>query len=361
MKKTLILTHEYYPFKGGVARYVYNLFKYFKEKDYLVVSDHPEVKTGGNIINTKLKSSYLKPSWFLAYFKIKKIIKEFGVEQIFTPNILPLGSVAYFLKVPYIISLHGLDINLALKNKPNFSKKILNKAKKIIVNSLQTKKVLIEAGINQEKIILIYPSVDFDNSYDEKKLELFRKKYNLSDQDKILLTVGRLTKRKGQALVIEAMEHLQNDFSLKYFIVGHGEEKDFLKKIIRENNLTGRVFICDFIDDENLVYFYRLADIFLLPSINRQEDVEGFGMVFLEAAACHLPIIAGQGAGISEIFSDQEMVFVSGGDLRQLAKEIKNLLKEPTLAAKLADRAYQKYKDFNQPLKNSDKLKRILS
>ena len=361
MKKTLLLTHEYYPFKGGVARYVYNLFKFFKEQDYLVVCDHQEVADKANIIKTRLLWPYFWPSWLLAFFKLKRIIKKFKIEQIFTPNILPLGSIAYFLGQPYIISLHCLDINLALKNKPNFSKKILNKAKKIIVNSQATKQIILDIGIAVDKIELIYPSIDFDCLTDEKRQEIFAKKYNIGPTDKVLLTVGRLTKRKGQDLVIEAMDYLRHEFSLKYFIVGQGEEKEALRRLIKEKNLSDRVFICDFVDDQELVYFYHLADIFLLPSVNRREDVEGFGMVFLEAAACRRPIIAGKGAGISEIFSSDEIIFVDGGDLRQLARQIRSLLKESKIADKLADKAFIKYQSFNQPEKNSARLKRILN
>ncbi|MBA4319973.1 MAG: hypothetical protein C0412_16355 [Flavobacterium sp.] len=361
MKKTLLLTHEYSPYKGGVSRYVYNLFKYFSIDDYLVLTDNKYVPSDKNVINIRLKYPFIKPSWLFSFFKLKWLIKKYKIKQIFTPNILPLGSIAYFLKIPYVISLHGLDINLALKNKRKLTIKILLGAKKIIVNSLQTKNALKNLNIDTEKISLIYPSIDFDSSCEKRKLAAFKNKLDIKASDKILLTVGRLTKRKGQDLVINAINYIKNDFSIKYFIVGRGDNKIYLENLIKHKNLENRVFIYDKIEDEELVYFYQLADIFVMPSIYDEIDVEGFGIVFLEAAASHLPIIAGEGGAITEVFSEEEILLVKNGDLRELIRHIKELLSNHDFADKLADRALEKYKEFNNAIKNSDKLRTILN
>ena len=153
MKKTLLLTHEYYPFQGGIANYTYNLFKFFNTEDYLIVTDQKELK-GNSIINIKLINKFSIPSYLLSFFKLKKIIKDNNIEIIFTPHILPLGTLAYFLKIPYIISLHGLDINLALKNRPKLTKKILKGAEKIIVNSKQTGERVKEYDSKVELILV---------------------------------------------------------------------------------------------------------------------------------------------------------------------------------------------------------------
>ncbi len=76
MKKVLVLTHEYYPYRGGVARYCYNLFRYFDKKDYLVISDHKDVETRENIRHWPLKTPWLWPSWLLTFFKLRRLIKQ---------------------------------------------------------------------------------------------------------------------------------------------------------------------------------------------------------------------------------------------------------------------------------------------
>jgi len=359
MKKTLVLTHEYYPFKGGVARYCYNLFKFFDKDKYLVVTDNKVVENKDNIINTKLTWRFSKPSWLLSYFKIKKIIKKNNIEQIFTPNILPLGSLAYFLKIPYIISLHGLDINLALQNKPHLTKKILSNAKAIIVNTKNTARILEPLKLDSSKINVIYPSLDFDTSYDQIKLEAFRKKLEIGDE-KILITLGRLNKRKGQDLVIEAVAKLKEDYSLKYFIIGQGQEKENLQRLVDEYKLNDRVFILDNIDDEELIYFFKLADIFIMPHRNLEKDIEGFGIVFLEAASCKIPIIAGSSGGVKEIFNDKQAVLLENSDVKQTTRAIKYLLNNRPEADKLAEAAFSRAKQFNSSREQSLILKEIL-
>jgi len=361
MKKTLVLTHEYYPFKGGVARYCHNLFKFFKNEEYLVVTDNLEVSSQKNIINTRLTWPYLKPSWLLAYFKLKKIIKNNQLEQIFTPNILPLGSLAYFLKVPYIISLHGLDINLAMANKPKLTRKILTGAKAVIANTENTAKITRDfLGQADFKIKVLYPSVDFDTSYDPIKLEAFRKKLGIGEE-KIIMTLGRLNKRKGQDLVIEALAQLQNDYNFKYFIIGRGSENKNLELLIDKHKLSKQVFIFDNIDDEDLIYFFKLADYFVLPHRQSGHDIEGFGTVFLEAALCNLPIISGDSGGVKEIFNQPDQaILIPSDDLRALIKAIKFLLNNPKEADKLAQAAQQRAKQFKGSKAQSLILKEIL-
>ena len=360
MKKTLVLTHEYYPFKGGVSRYCYNLFKFFDSDEYLVLTDNKQVKTKGNIINTRLTYPWLKPSWLLAYFKLKRIIKENNIDQIFTPNILPLGTLAYFLKIPYIISLHGLDINLALKNKPKLSKKILANAKAIVTNTQNTASIIEPLGLDKSKIHIIYPSIDFDTSYDQSKLEAFRKKLNIGDE-KIIMTLGRLSKRKGQDLVIKVLAQIKNDYKLKYFIIGSGQEKKYLESLIDKYKLSKQVFIFNRIEDEELIYFFKLADIFAMPHREIGDDIEGFGTVFLEAASARLPIIAGDSGGIKEVFnSSEQAILVPGDDLKALSVAIKRLLNNPQEADKLADAAYQRAGQFKYAQSQSLVLKEIL-
>lgn len=360
MKKTLLLTHEYYPFKGGVARYCYNLFKYFEQNKYLVVTDNKQVSAKDNILNIALTWKWLKPSWLPAYFKLKKIIKQNKIEQIFTPNILPLGILAYFLKIPYIISLHGLDINLALKNRPQLTKKILAGAKAIVTNTENTAKIIEPIGIDKSKIFVLYPGLDFNTDYDPVKLSAWRKKLAIGDE-KILLTLGRLKKRKAQDLVIEAVDKLKNDYNLKYFIVGQGEEKENLKKLIDKHNLSKSIFIFDNIGDEDLIYFFKLANIFVMPHRKLGDDIEGFGIVFLEAGLCKLPIIAGASGGIREIFTnDNQAIVLADSQLVPLIKALRRLLNNPKEAAKLAENAHHRVINFKNSKTQALILKDIL-
>ena len=134
-----------------------------------------------------------------------------------------------------------------------------------------------------------------------------------------------------------------------------------LEKLINKYNLEDKVFIFDNVDDEELVYFFKLADIFAMPHRQIGEDIEGFGMVFLEAASWQLPIIAGDTGGIREIFnSSDQVILVPGDDLKSLVKAIKHLLNNPGEAGKMADAAYKRSKEFKSAKSQSLVLKEIL-
>mgnify|MGYP000268289961 CR=1 FL=1 len=361
MKKTLLLTHEYYPFKGGVARYCYNMFKFFDKDDYLVVTDHPEVKTQDNIINVRLTHKFIKPSWLFSFWKIRKIIKDNDIEQIFTPNILPLGSMAHWLGVPYIISLHGLDINLALKNKPRLTAKILSRADKIIVNTKNTAKLISHLKFPQDKIRLVYPSLDFNASHNPDKLLKIKQSLNIESGDKILLTVGRLNRRKGQDIVIRAVNQLKKELNLKYIIVGSGDFKKELLLLIRKYQLQDRVFIYSGVEDEDLICYYKLADIFVMPNRHDKTDIEGFRVVFLEAARLSIPIIGGNSGGVTELFThEKNALLVNNENVDQLIEYIKRLLNNPEEADKLAKRAFARSQDFADAQEQSLLLSKVL-
>ncbi|MBT7553389.1 glycosyltransferase family 4 protein [bacterium] len=360
MKKTLVLTHEYFPFPGGVSRYVYNLFKHLPQDKYLVVTDNKQVKTQDNILHLNLISNFFKPSWSFSFFKIKKLIKQHKIEQIFTPNILPFGSLSYLLfklyKIPYIISLHGLDINLALKNKPRLAKQILFNAKLIITNSQNTANLIKHLNLPESKLKVLYPSFDLQTHISQEKLLDLEKKLGITDDDLVLLTVGRLNKRKGHDLVIEALK-ANSDLPLKYLVVGFGEEKENLLKLAEERQVTDKIIWAGHVADSDLIYYYKLANIFVTPHRLSNVDVEGFGLVFLEAATCQLPIIAGNSGGVKEILTNQEnALLVEADNLEELSSAIRLFATDCETSWKLAQNAYKRSQEFPSAKEQSKKL-----
>src|SRR3989344_764751 len=158
MKKTLLLTHEYFPFRGGIARYCYQLFRRLPSQRYVVLTDQKSSDPAHPVIRKKLLYSYLRPSWLPGVRTLQKIVSEHKIEMIVTPHLLPLGSMIYALnkiqKIPYVISLHGLDINLALKNKQRTAVSILNGAAHCITNSETTASILTPLELRTPVTIL---------------------------------------------------------------------------------------------------------------------------------------------------------------------------------------------------------------
>ncbi|MFA6252671.1 MAG: glycosyltransferase family 4 protein [Patescibacteria group bacterium] len=363
MKKVLVLTHEYFPFAGGVAMYCYNLFKNFPAENYLVASDCPELKNQNNNVKIKLVSSYLWPHWLPGLWAVVRLVRKNKIKVIFTPNILPLGSIAYIIKkifgIPYVISLHGLDINLALQNKPTWTKKILQSAQAIVCNTQYTSG-LIKDLVPVDKVSVIYPNISINSEkISAEQIKSIKEKYQVGSA-KVILTVGRLVERKGHALVIEALKNLA-DLDCKYWIVGDGPNRANLEKQVMNNNLSDKVFFLGRVDTEQLPLFYQAADLFVMPNQELGSDVEGFGMVFLEAATFGLPIIAGFSGGVKEIFTGNGDVCYAD-NTQDIALAIRDLLTDEKKAASYGQQAYLISEKFKNKQAESIKLlEKILS
>ena len=227
--KILLITMEWPPFRGGVGNYYFNLTqelaKQGMELQVLIPQAKLEIESQKPNLTVSVCPFFYKffwPKWLKLYFEIKKTVKKFKPDLIWVGQVLPVGEAVYLIKqrfkIPYFVSAHSLDILLPQKNfrKDKILKKILDKAEFITANSEFTKKELQNLENSDKKIEIIYPCPNIKNN------GLIKKQGN----QKILLTVGRLVKRKGQGKVIEVMPKLLLDFpDLTYLIIGNGPEK----------------------------------------------------------------------------------------------------------------------------------------
>ena len=132
------------------------------------------------------------------------------------------------------------------------------------------------------------------------EVEKFISKHNIKINAKvILLTVGRLIKRKGHAWFIENVFGKLPDHYI-YMIAGLGPEQEQVEKIIRKFNLTDRVHLLGYISEEEKNCLYQISDLFIMPNISVEGDQEGFGIVALEAGSHGLPVIATDLEGIRD-------------------------------------------------------------
>lgn len=360
MKKTLLLTHEYFPYPGGVATYCHSLFQHLPAERYVVATDCSVVKAAANIYNIQFLSKKIWPHWLLGFFRILFLVRREKIQVLLTPNILPLGSIALLIKIftgkPYIISLHGLDINLALQSKAWWTKIILKQAKQVICNTHYNAK-LVEPFVPQDHISVIYPSSSLiGQTCSAEHVRALREKYSLAGK-KVILTVGRLVARKGHALVLEALRDLDRS-DWRYLIAGEGPEASNLQNLIKQYHLEEKAILLGAVSNEELPCFYQAADIFILPHQllgQSHHDVEGFGIVFLEAASFSLPIIAGQSGGVNEIFDNQEdVVYVNNtADVKQA---LEDFLNDPVKVKKYGANAFKINQKFASEAQKGIKL-----
>lgn len=374
MRKTLLVTLEYPPFKGGIARYLSQLINALPKDKIQIATNQDDkesinLENGFNIYRLCLisKSFWLWPKWLLAYKKIKKIVIKEKIEILLISHILPIGTIAWFikkrLKTPFVIICHGLDILTAKKrwHKKKIMLKILKQSQNIIANSQYTANLIQELSDFSHKLIVITPGTNIYQSSIKLSVEEIKKQLNIKNE-KILLTVGRLISRKGHDQVIQTLPQVLKEFpDLKYLIVGDGPNQEYLINLIKELNLTNQVKIIGPVPESHLPSYYQIADIFIMINRRIGEDVEGFGISFLEANAFSKPVIGGRSGGVTEAIIDGKTGWlVDPLNQKEIADKIISLLKNKNLSDLLGQQGKKRvFEDFNW-LDRSNQLMKIL-
>jgi len=333
--RTLLFTLEYPPFHGGVANYYGNLVKYWPEPENILVLNNND----GRLVDNKFP--LLK--WLQAYLALAAKIKQDKIEHTIVGQILPLGTASlicsWFHKTKYSVILHGMDLTYALKQprKKWLSEKILKNAEKIICINNYVAEITRQIFSDfKQKIIVVNPGVENLATRNPRLAAQIKNKFNLNDKI-ILLSVGRLVKRKGFDKVIEAMPQILKQVpNLIYVLIGDGPEFENWKLKIENFGLLKSVYILNQLGDEMRNSWYNISDIFIMPSRNINGDFEGFGMVYLEANLAGKPVIAGKSGGVGDAVVDGlNGIMVEPEDIGQITSAIIKLAQNPTLSRKL--------------------------
>ncbi|MFH1745134.1 MAG: glycosyltransferase family 4 protein [bacterium] len=352
-KKTLLFTLEYPPFKGGVANYYWNVVKYWKEKDNIVVlnNNHDE------LLNSKIFPKWL-PSVFCLYQKIKKK----KIKKIIVGQILPLGTAAYivsrFTKTPYAVILHGMDFVFAGKSaRKKFIRNIILKNSSEIICANHYTKDLLKKECNHEaalKAKVVNPGVEsFAPYFDREKIDKIKKNYNLSNKF-VIFSLGRLVKRKGFDKMIGAMPDVWENFpNTVYVIAGDGPDKEYLKAEVEKISaeLRKNIFFTGKLSEEEKWLWLHICDLFAMPNRDINGDIEGFGIVFLEANIVGKPVIAGKSGGVADAVEDYENgILVNPRDKDEISGKVTELISDIVLRQALGENGMRRaVKKFNWP------------
>jgi phosphatidylinositol alpha-1,6-mannosyltransferase len=171
---------------------------------------------------------------------------------------------------------------------------------------------------------VIYPGVDAQRFRPEVDGAADLRRSLARDDEILMLTVGRLQARKGHDLVLKALGSLPAGSPVvRYAVVGDGPDGPRLKALAADLGLLSRVHFVGVVPPEALPAYYAAADIFIHPTRVEGEDFEGFGIVFLEAAAAGLPAIGGRSGGAPEAIEEGRTgELVSGTDTEELRASI---------------------------------------
>ncbi len=223
-------------------------------------------------------------------------------------------------------TFYGVEIRWLKKKFPFLIKPfsiIINKSDKITAISTHTAEELKD--IVAQKIEIIPFSAAFEG-----------KKRTVTDAKEIIF-VGRLVERKGVKYLVEAMSGLRDEIPHRLIIIGDGPEREALEKLTRDLNLEDRITFTGRISDGDLYRYYERCSFLVLPAVyDKKGDIEGLGVVLIEAMSYLKPVIASDAGGITDVVENGvNGLLVPPGDTQALARAIKTLATDDVLRKKM--------------------------
>jgi phosphatidylinositol alpha-1,6-mannosyltransferase len=210
-------------------------------------------------------------------------------------------------------------------------RRVFHSAGALLANSRNTASMMAAMGAPESRIRVVHPGVDPER-YHPGAAGAAALRARLAPSDEVLLlTVGRFQRRKGHDTALRALARIDRGaVPVRYAIVGDGDERGSLQRLAHDLGITGRVTFEGVVPAAALPSYYAAADIFIHPNRVENGDLEGFGIVFLEAAAAGLAVIAGRSGGVPEAVVDGVTgVLISGTDVDELVTAIVALGREP--------------------------------
>lgn len=251
------------------------------------------------------------------------------------------------LGVPYVMLVHGTDIAYAHAYLADgmAARWVFDNATLLLANSTFTQNRIRRAGHSERDIAILHPGVDTERFHPEIDVADVVGMYGLQ-RKKVCLTVARLTERKGHANVLAVLPLvIARVPNVVYLIVGKGPMESLLRQQVVDLGLTDHVRFLGYVDEQMLPQLYNACDVFLMPSSASVdgEDIEGFGIVYLEASACGKPVIGGGSGGVADAVMDGETgLLVDPHAVDELAAAIIRLLTDERYARYLGTKGRQR-------------------
>ncbi|GAA4499483.1 glycosyltransferase family 4 protein [Actinoallomurus oryzae] len=358
MGATLIVTNDFPPRMGGIETFVYELARRFPPGEVVVYTSR---EPGGERFDARLRfpvvrdrSRTLLPTQKVAATAVA-VADEHGCDRVWFGAAAPLGLLAGRLGLPSVATTHGHEVWWAsLPGSRQVLRRIGGQVGTVTYLTGYTRRRIVRAFGPRTRTARLVPGVDTSVFRPDGDTSGIRERYGLRDRP-VILSVSRLVARKGQDRLIRALPLVRRTVpDAVLLIVGSGPYEDRLRRLAGE----GVVFAGPQ-PHEALPPFYAAADVFALPCRSRLGglEVEGLGIVFLEAAAAGLPVLAGDSGGAPEAVRDGETGHVvNGRSVPAIADRLIELLTAPGAMGEKGrawacgewhwDRSYERLRDL---------------
>jgi len=347
MNKILLVTNDLGPRAGGIESFVLSLVERVPKGCLIIYTSTQKgsapfdaqllERFGAVVIRDRAKILLPTPR---VNHRAVKILKQYQIKTVWFGAAAPLALMAKQLRTSgatNIVALsHGHEIWWA---KIPILKQLLRKIIKDVDHlgylGQFTKGEIVKASNQIDKFVQIAPGIDTDHFMPKSARADLIKKYRLEDR-RVIVSVGRLVHRKGQDKLIESLPKILQSFpNAVLLLVGEGPIKQMLKNTAKQLGATNQVIFAGRVQHIDLPDYICLGEVFAMPVRSRFAglEVEGLGIVYLEASACGLPVIVGNSGGATDAVIDGVTgLLVNGSDTDQIADAVCKLLTDQSRA-----------------------------
>lgn len=316
----LLLTEVFPPQTGGSGRWLWEVYRRFPREEAVVAAgacpraeefdrthDLRVVRVPLTLRTWGIAGVRASLDYWKAFRRVRRLVRSHQVEQVHCGGCLPEGWIAWLMRKlggpRYAVYVHGEELPLGAASRELgwMMRRVLRGADFVVANSRNTAGMLRSGWpVRPERLHVLHPGVDAGVFVPAEPSEPVRRELGWQGRT-VILTVGRLQKRKGQDMLIRALPRIAAAApDVLYAIAGDGEERGRLEALAAEVGVADRVQFLGEVTDELLIKCYQQCDLFVLPNRTDDGDFEGFGMVLLEAQACGKAVVAGASGGTAE-------------------------------------------------------------
>lgn len=358
MITTLVVTNDFGPRSGGIETFIHGLLVQAsknQQRNFVVLTSRQDPQDQVIAFDQKMweenrikvirdTAKVLLPTRRLAKAATDLFVAHKCQNVIFGAS-APLGLLAKSLRkagAKHIVALtHGHEVWWA--RMPLFSaalRRIGAQADQMTYLGEFTRGAVANVLLREDhsKLVHLPPGVDLTRFTPGIKSVELQKKWGIDDAP-VIVSIGRLVARKGSDQLIKAMPDVLQRFpKSKLLLVGTGNYQKRLEKLVRNLKVQDSVIFAGRVEHELLPDYYRLGDIFAAPCRSRYGglEVEGLGIVYLEASACGVPVIAGKSGGAPDAVLDGKTgLLVDGRDHREVGAAVIKLLSDQPLRQKM--------------------------
>jgi phosphatidyl-myo-inositol dimannoside synthase len=355
--RALLAVRDFPPMGGGIARAMGEIARHAPAGSLLVSTGHVpgsdrfDATSHSRVDRLPVKSARLRNPAGLGWWAIRaaRLAREHRAEFVWAGNLKPAGYVARWLHaragLPYGLIVYGLDLQWLAHQaresrlKRRVARAIIGSASGTVAISSWTaarfRELARQLGLEgaAARVRVIPLGVNPSTFRPELPTASVRERYGL-DTRPWLLTVARLVPHKGIDLGIEVLRGLrQEGIEVGYAIVGEGPAGEELRRLVDAQGLSAHVRFLGAVPDADLPALYNSASAYVGLSREAGVHVEGFGLSFLEAAACGLPVVAGRGGGTADAVANGITGYlVETSSAAEPTSAVRRLLQDPSQA-----------------------------